>query len=98
MKKIPEEAKLYNRRHSAEVKVALDVLRQYAIGINALDDGHTWPCQYCLMKDVCLNLFSCCCPAVFEYHRDAITNEITCVRPDSEQETEDEANKDDGEA
>ena len=34
MKEIPEATKAYNRRHSVEVKVALDVLRQYVIGLD----------------------------------------------------------------
>lgn len=78
MKEIPEATKAYNRRHSVEVKAALDVLRQYVIGLDNVDDGHDWPCDYCIMKDVCLNLFGKCCPAVFSYHRDATTDEITC--------------------
>lgn len=78
MNEIPEATKAYNKRHSVEVKVALDVLRQYVIGLDNVDDGHDCPCDYCIMKDVCLNLFGKCCPTVFSYRRDAATDEITC--------------------
>lgn len=79
--KYPEEAKAYNRRHGVEVKVALDVLRQYVIGLDSVKGQHEYPCDYCIIKDVCFELFGACCPTVFEYHRDAATDEITCVRP-----------------
>lgn len=97
MNEIPEEAKLYNRRHSVEVKVALDVLRQYVIGLDAVNDRRKYPCDYCIMEDVCLELFGKCCPAVFEYRRNATTDEIICVAPGYKQETEDEANGEDEE-
>ena len=90
MKKIPEEAKLYNRQHSVEVKMALDALRQYVIGLEAVNDRRKWPCEHCVMEDVCLELFGKCCPVVFEYHRNATTNEITCVAPGMKQESGDE--------
>lgn len=79
--KYPEEAKAYNRRHGVEVKVALDVLRQYVIGLDSVKGQHEYPCDYCIIKDVCFELFGACCPTVFEYHRDAATDEITCVTP-----------------
>lgn len=79
--KYPEEIKAYNKRHSVEVKVALDVLRQYVIGLDSVKDHHKYPCDYCIMKNVCFELFGKCCPTVFEYHRDAATDEITCVTP-----------------
>lgn len=78
MKGIPEATKAYNKRHSVEVKVALDVLRQYVIGLYKVEENPAYPCDYCIMKDVCFELFSKCCPAVFSYHRDAATDEITC--------------------
>lgn len=95
MKEIPEEAKLYNKRHSVEVKVALDVLRQYVIGLDAVNDRRKYPCDYCIMEDVCFELFGKCCPTVFDYHRNATTDEIICVAPGYKQETEDEANRED---
>lgn len=99
--KYPEEVKAYNKRHGIEVKVALDVLRQYVVGLNGVKGKHEYPCDYCIMKNVCFELFGKCCPTVFEYHRNAATDEITCVRPGmdcdmvvrmDEQEVEDEAN------
>ena len=101
--KYPEEVKAYNKRHGVEVKVALDVLRQYVVGLNNVKGQHECPCDYCIMENVCFELFGKCCPTVFEYRRDATTNEITCVAPgmnydmvvrmdEGEQEVEDEAN------
>lgn len=98
-----EETKAYNKRHSIEVKVALDVLRQYVIGLDNVKDHRKYTCDYCIMQDVCFELFGACCPVVFEYHRDAATDEITCVTPsmdcdmvvrmdEDEKEVEDEAN------
>lgn len=81
MKEIPEATKAYNKRHSVEVKVALDVLRQYVIGLDSVKGRHKYPCDYCIMEDVCFELFGKCCPTVFEYHRNAATDEITCVTP-----------------
>lgn len=78
MKKIPEATKAYNKRHSVEVKVALDVLRQYVIGLDDVNDIHDYLCDHCIIKDVCFELFGKCCPAVFSYRRDAATDEITC--------------------
>lgn len=74
--KYPEEVKAYNKRHGVEVKVALDVLRQYVVGINGVKGKHEYPCDYCIMKDVCFELFGKCCPAVFEYHRNAAMDEM----------------------
>ena len=82
--KYPEEVKAYNKRHSVEVKVALDVLRQYVIGLDGVKDRHKYLCDYCIMENVCLELFSNCCPNVFEYHKNAATDEITCVTPGME--------------
>ena len=79
--KYPEKVKAYNKRHGTEVKVALDVLRQYVIGLDGVKGQHEYPCDYCIMENVCFELFGKCCPTVFEYHRDAITGEITCVTP-----------------
>ena len=76
--KYPEEVKAYNKRHSVEVKVALDVLRQYVVGLNNVTGACDCPCDYCIMRDVCFNLFGKCCAAIFEYHRDATTDEISC--------------------
>lgn len=101
--KYPEEVKAYNKRHGIEVKVALDVLRQYVVGLNGVKGQHEYPCDYCIMENVCFELFGKCCPTVFEYHRNAATDEITCVQPgmnydmvghmdEDEQEVEDEAN------
>ena len=101
--KYPEEVRAYNRRHGVEVKVALDVLRQYVIGLDNVKDRNKYPCDYCIMENVCFELFGKCCPTVFEYRRDAATDEITCVAPsmdcdmvvrmdEDEQEVEDEAN------
>lgn len=81
MKEIPEATKAYNKRHSVEVKVALDVLRQYVIGLDKVEENLTYHCDHCIMKDVCFELFGKCCPIVFSYHRDATTDEITCVKP-----------------
>ena len=78
MKEIPEETKAYNKRHSVEVKVALDVLRQYVFGLDEVEGRISDYCDHCIMKDVCFELFGKCCPAVFSYHRDATTDEITC--------------------
>ena len=79
--KYPEEVKVYNNRYGIEVKVALDVLRQYVIGLDNVKDHRKHPCDYCIMENVCFELFGKCCPTVFEYHRDATTDEITCVTP-----------------
>lgn len=79
--KYPEEIKAYNKRHGIEVKVALDVLRQYVIGLDSVKDRREYPCDYCIMENVCFELFGKCCPTVFEYHRNAATDEITCVAP-----------------
>lgn len=79
-----EETKAYNKRHSIEVKVALDVLRQYVIGLDNVKDHRKYTCDYCIMQDVCFELFGACCPVVFEYHRDATTDEITCVQHGSD--------------
>ena len=79
--KYPEEIKAYNKRHGIEVKVALDVLRQYVIGLDNVKGQYEYPCDYCIMENVCFELFGKCCPTVFEYHRDAATDEITCVTP-----------------
>ena len=79
--KYPEEVKAYNKRHGIEVKVALDVLRQYVIGLDNVKGQHEYPCDYCIMENVCFELFGKCCPTVFEYHRDAATDKITCVTP-----------------
>lgn len=98
-----EEAKAYNRRHGIEVKVALDVLRQYVVGLDNVKGRREYPCDYCIMENVCFELFGKCCPTVFEYRRDAATDEITCVTPsmdcdmvvhmdEDEQEVEDETN------
>lgn len=78
MKEVPEATKAYNRRHSVEVKVALDVLRQYVIVLNNIGDSPNCPCDYCIMDDVCFKLFGKCCPVIFDYHRDATTDEISC--------------------
>lgn len=78
MKEIPEATKAYNKQHSVEVKVALDVLRQYVIGLDNVEENLTYHCDHCIMKDVCFELFGKCCPIVFSYHRDAATDEITC--------------------
>lgn len=77
----PEKVKAYNKRHGIEVKVALDVLRQYIIGLDGVKGQHEYPCDYCIMENVCFELFGKCCPTVFEYYRDAATDEITCVTP-----------------
>lgn len=84
MKEIPEATKAYNKRHSVEVKVALDVLRQYVIGLDKVNDSHDYICDCCVMRVVCFELFGKCCPAVFSYHRDATTDEITCSYLDDE--------------
>lgn len=56
--KYPEEIKAYNKRHSVEVKVALDVLRQYVIGLDSVKDRHEYPCDYCIMENVCFELLA----------------------------------------
>lgn len=78
MSEMPEATRKYNKRHGVEVKFAIDVLRRYVSGLDKINPDKPRLCDYCIMRDVCFNLFGKCCPLVFEYHRDATTDEISC--------------------